>query len=287
MAKKVYGVYETGSEVKQVIRALTVQGVEEDDITVIADREETLAFRHYQQSGVETITNSEENETFMDKVIHFFTDDESSAINDCLEDYGFTKEERDLYLRDVQHGKILVLVDEHVHPLNQPTHQETPLTATEYDTLGVSHNPDPNLFAQRDEALERMDYEERKHAVDQAAVDERYKHEEVKSDNEQLSWEMENRPEQPPLHRDERPDSRPVTRRVMTLGELHERQEEGNDPARNGRRYEEDAGPITESQEKQALKRDRHHLKEDMEEKQTVPQRSNKADVLKFDTDRI
>ena len=44
MNKTVYGVYESNAEVIQAINALKAKGFEGDDITVVADKEETLDF---------------------------------------------------------------------------------------------------------------------------------------------------------------------------------------------------------------------------------------------------
>ncbi|WP_050616166.1 general stress protein [Bacillus testis] len=252
MYKSVFGVYETGSEVKKVITALIQKGYEEDEITVVADREDRLAFTHYHPTDVNRVTNSEENETFMDKFISFFTDDETHIVEEKLESYGLSKEERDVYLRDIEHGRILVLIDDKRQRQLAYAERNVPLTTTEeYDTLG-NHNPDPNLFAQRDETLENLDFDSRQELLRKSAEEElRHPHSKGQSgQHEQLSWDTDGQGLHGNRHGDQKPNTHATGSVIMTLGELHERQQRGNDPARNGIMEEQS---LTENERRAAV----------------------------------
>ena len=113
MNKTVYGVYDSNAEVIQAIHSLKDRGFEGDDITIVADKEETLDFTN-QQAGtdVHTITNVPEDESFMDKVARFFMPEDTSELSMKLADAGLPNNEAAEYVYDVERGKVLVLVNE-------------------------------------------------------------------------------------------------------------------------------------------------------------------------------
>jgi uncharacterized protein (TIGR02271 family) len=113
MNKTVYGVYESNAEVIQAINALKAKGFEGDDITVVADKEETLDFTNRQrETDVHTMTNIPNDESFMDKVARFFMPDDTADLSTRLANAGLSNSEAAEHVFDVENGKVLVLVDE-------------------------------------------------------------------------------------------------------------------------------------------------------------------------------
>lgn len=121
MNKTVYGVYESNAEVIQAINGLKAKGFEGEDITVVADKEETLDFTNrHRETDVHTITNVSTDDTFMDKVARFFMPDENANLSTKLADAGLSNSEAAEYVYDVERGKVLVLVEEGKGHLTSP-----------------------------------------------------------------------------------------------------------------------------------------------------------------------
>ncbi|MGW6662002.1 YsnF/AvaK domain-containing protein [Peribacillus sp. NPDC055009] len=113
MNKTVYGVYESNAEVIQAINALKAKGFEGDDITVVADKEETLDFtNHKRETDVHTMTNVPNDESFMDKVARFFMPEDTADLSTRLANAGLSNSEAAEHVFDVENGKVLVLVEE-------------------------------------------------------------------------------------------------------------------------------------------------------------------------------
>ncbi|MDM5211393.1 YsnF/AvaK domain-containing protein [Peribacillus sp. NJ4] len=113
MNKTVYGVYESNAEVIQAINALKAKGFEGDDITVVADKEETLDFTNQQrETDVHTMTNVPNDESFMDKVARFLMPEDTADLSTRLANAGLSNSEAAEYVFDVENGKVLVLVEE-------------------------------------------------------------------------------------------------------------------------------------------------------------------------------
>ncbi|WHY96240.1 YsnF/AvaK domain-containing protein [Peribacillus simplex] len=113
MNKTVYGVYESNAEVIQAINALKAKGFEGDDITVVADKEETLDFTNTQrETDVHTMTNVPNDESFMDKVARFFMPDDTADLSTRLANAGLSNSDAAEHVFDVENGKVLVLVEE-------------------------------------------------------------------------------------------------------------------------------------------------------------------------------
>ena len=113
MNKTVYGVYESNAEVIQAINVLKAKGFEGDDITVVADKAETLDFtNHQRETDVHTMTNVPNDESFMDKVARFFMPEDTADLSTRLANAGLSNSEAAEHVFDVENGKVLVLVDE-------------------------------------------------------------------------------------------------------------------------------------------------------------------------------
>jgi len=78
----------------------------------LADNEERLDFTDaaVNHSDVKTVSNNDES--FMDKVIKFFSMAPYDKVEDKLKEYGFSDEENAKYTSAIEDGKIVVLLDE-------------------------------------------------------------------------------------------------------------------------------------------------------------------------------
>lgn len=157
MEKTVYGVFDSSPEVIQAINALKAKGYDGDDITVVAENEEKLDFTDYNQTAdVNTVTHTPEDESFMDKVMRFFTNEGTYGLEDRLSAAGLTESETAAYVNDVEEGKILVLLDgdkdrtvrEGMFEGDEERDRlrTQGMNVTGPDTSGILNNPDPNLF---------------------------------------------------------------------------------------------------------------------------------------------
>lgn len=165
MEKTVYGVFDSSPEVIQAINALKAKGYDGDDITVIADKEETLEFADYNDTAdVNTVTNTPEDESFMDKVMRFFTNEGTYGLEDRLSAAGLTDSETAAYVSDVEDGKILVLLDSDkdaavrdnmlegdrdgmlVDEADRTGLRTEAMNVTGINNTGITNNPDPNIF---------------------------------------------------------------------------------------------------------------------------------------------
>jgi stress response protein YsnF len=97
----------------QAINALKAKGFEGDDITVVADKEETLDFtNHQRETDVHTMTNVPNDESFMDKVARFFMPEDTADLSTRLANAGLSNSDAAEHVFDVENGKVLVLVEE-------------------------------------------------------------------------------------------------------------------------------------------------------------------------------
>ncbi|WP_198512612.1 YsnF/AvaK domain-containing protein [Bacillus sp. mrc49] len=159
MNKTVYGVYESNAEVIQAINALKAKGFEGDDITVVADKEETLDFTHHQrETDVHTMTNVSNDESFMDKVARFFMPDDTADLSTRLANAGLSNSDAAEHVFDVENGKVLVLVEEGEGHLGTAKDQ---FTTAKTDTAGtrLDANTTPPLYnnTEKTDALNKED----------------------------------------------------------------------------------------------------------------------------------
>ncbi|MFJ7363290.1 general stress protein [Peribacillus frigoritolerans] len=151
MGKTLYGVFNTERELIQAIQSLKEKGVHEGEITVMADKKEELDFvNEKHDSDVDVVTNSNE-ESFIDKMKHFFLNEGSEDIRNRLGELGLADSEATAYINEVEAGKFLILLEES----ETVTARENITSNTMEDTdepldnplkTGVVNNPDPNLF---------------------------------------------------------------------------------------------------------------------------------------------
>lgn len=132
MSKAVYGVYNSSSEVLDAIRALQARGYASHDITVVADKEESWDLTDlYRQADVQTLSDEDRNNSFLDKVKRFFTGDDHEGLRDRLYTLGLTDQDNDTYIADLKNGKFLVLTDDAKGFLDRRSADETNLGLAE------------------------------------------------------------------------------------------------------------------------------------------------------------
>ncbi|MGG4265638.1 general stress protein [Peribacillus simplex] len=148
MEKTLYGVFNTEKEVIQAIQSLQEKGVHESAITVMADKKEDLDFVNEKPNpDVDVVTNSDED-SFIDKMKHFFLNEGSEDIRNRLDDIGLSDSEATTYINEVEAGKFLILLDESktVSQRDGITSNGDRLSEVNPLKTGVVNNPDPNLF---------------------------------------------------------------------------------------------------------------------------------------------
>ncbi|MED3710440.1 general stress protein [Peribacillus frigoritolerans] len=151
MGKTLYGVFNTEREMIQAIQSLKEKGVHEGEITVMADKKEDLDFvNEKHDSDVDVVTNSNE-ESFIDKMKHFFLNEGSEDIRNRLGELGLADSEATAYINEVEAGKFLILLDESEtvtarENITSNRIEDTDAPAENPLKTGVVNNPDPNLF---------------------------------------------------------------------------------------------------------------------------------------------
>ncbi|MFA1711848.1 general stress protein [Peribacillus frigoritolerans] len=151
MGKTLYGVFNTERELIQAIQSLKEKGVHEGEITVMADKKEDLDFVHEKHDpDVDVVTNSNE-ESFIDKMKHFFLNEGSEDIRNRLGELGLADSEATAYINEVEAGKFLILLEE-----SETVAARENITSNTMEDMGepldnplktgVVNNPDPNLF---------------------------------------------------------------------------------------------------------------------------------------------
>ncbi|MGM9955767.1 MAG: general stress protein [Peribacillus sp.] len=143
MGKTLHGVYDSSSEANKEIQALHLKGWDSEKITVIANKKEDVAFvNNSQNEDVDIITN-QDDDSFVEKVKHFFLNEGSGDIRNRLGNLGLADSEATAYINEVEAGKFLILLDDET-----PIETEDHITSQENNPLktGIVNNPDPNLF---------------------------------------------------------------------------------------------------------------------------------------------
>ncbi|MBO0996279.1 general stress protein [Bacillus sp. SD075] len=152
MGRTLYGVFNTEREIIQAIQSLKEKGVHEGEITVMADKTDDLDFIiEKRDADVDVVTNTNDD-SFIDKMKHFFLNEGSEDIRNRLGDLGLADSEATAYINEVEAGKFLILIDESEtvsarESVTSNRLQDTDeLRAENPLKTGVVNNPDPNLF---------------------------------------------------------------------------------------------------------------------------------------------
>ncbi|MFC4103217.1 YsnF/AvaK domain-containing protein [Paenibacillus xanthanilyticus] len=113
MSKAVYGVFNSSSEVLDAIRTLQARGYTSQDITVVADKEESWDLTDlYRKADVQTLADEDRDNSFLDKVKRFFTGEDHEGLRDRLYTLGLTDQDTDTYIADLKDGKFLILTED-------------------------------------------------------------------------------------------------------------------------------------------------------------------------------
>lgn len=143
MGTTLHGVYNTSSEVNKEIKALQLKGWDSEQITIIADKKENVAFvNESQNEDIDIITNKDDD-TLIEKAKQFFLNEGSGDIRNRLGNLGLADSEATAYINEIEAGKFLILLDD-----DFPLETKENLNTNENDPLrtGIVNNPDPNLF---------------------------------------------------------------------------------------------------------------------------------------------
>ena len=143
MGKTLHGVYDSSSEVNKEIQSLHLKGWDSEKITVIANNKEDVNFANNNQNADVDIITNQDDDSFIEKVKHFFLNEGSNDIRNRLGNLGLADSEATAYINEVEAGKFLILLDDET-----PTENEEHITSQENNPLktGIVNNPDPNLF---------------------------------------------------------------------------------------------------------------------------------------------
>lgn len=156
MTKSVYGVFDSNAETIRAINTLKAKGYASDDITVVAKNEETMNLDNLNRT-VDVNTVVTEDDSFFDKIVHFFVDDNRDSLSERLSNVGLSTREAEAYTEDVKDGRVLVLVEGTGNVgegtvTNEPgvalTSKQEEIDLREKNSIssGITNNPDPNIF---------------------------------------------------------------------------------------------------------------------------------------------
>lgn len=114
METKVYGVFDQ-NEAIQEIQALQAKGYKGKEITVLANSEEEL--ERLDKSGLEHVKtfSDEDDESLVDKAARIFLNIGKEDLTDKLAGAGLSDTEAHAYMKEINEGKIVVLVNEGSH----------------------------------------------------------------------------------------------------------------------------------------------------------------------------
>lgn len=114
METKVYGIFHQ-NEVIQEIQALKAKGYKGKEITVLASSEEEL--EKLDKNGLEHVKtfSDEDDESLVDKVARIFMNIGKEDLTDKLAGAGLSDTEAHAYMKEINEGKVVVLVNEGSH----------------------------------------------------------------------------------------------------------------------------------------------------------------------------
>lgn len=114
METKVYGVFHQ-NEAIQEIQALQAKGYKGKEITVLAKSEEEL--ERLGENGLEHVKtfSDEDDESLVDKVARIFMNIGKEDLTDKLAGAGLSDTEAHAYMKEINEGKVVVLVNEGSH----------------------------------------------------------------------------------------------------------------------------------------------------------------------------
>jgi len=114
METKVYGVFHQ-NEAVQEIQALQAKGYKGKEITVLASSEEELERLDTKELEHVKTFSDEDDESLVDKVARIFLNIGKEDLTDKLADAGLSDTEVHAYMKEINEGKVIVLVNEGSH----------------------------------------------------------------------------------------------------------------------------------------------------------------------------
>lgn len=102
---KLYGVFNSETELQEKIHELKTQGYSDEDMYVVANRDDQISMVR----GTTDIQSNTENGSWWDKFKSFMLGEDT--VNDGFHRMGFDDREREHYYSEVNNGKILLYVD--------------------------------------------------------------------------------------------------------------------------------------------------------------------------------
>ncbi|WP_110927171.1 general stress protein [Bacillus massiliglaciei] len=148
MEKKVYGVYGSNTELTQAIQSLQANGLKADDVTVVVYKKEDLQLSANHQNV--NVIYDEENEGFIDKIMHFFVEEGSGGIRAYLGQMGFSDAETSVIFSDAQEGKFIILLDKEADVTGKASQDTAPIPTKEAAAMS-NQNQEPviNMAAKK------------------------------------------------------------------------------------------------------------------------------------------
>lgn len=124
MASEIFGPYHSTEEAIKEVNILGLKGYKDDNIIVFTNGSNTNALENRTDVNVENdVTEKAHEDSFMDKVKKIFTDEHDSSpdIHEKLVNQGVSDMQADKYAKDIESGKILILVNDEIRMGNDAT----------------------------------------------------------------------------------------------------------------------------------------------------------------------
>ncbi|WP_285765606.1 general stress protein [Peribacillus sp. SI8-4] len=112
MDKNVYGVFDSNPELLAAIHDLQAKGVTGIQMTVAADIKNDVQLGN-EHTDILIIAN-QDKDTFLEKIIHFFTEEGSGDLRTFFTKYGYSVTETNAILEEAKAKKFILLLDEEV-----------------------------------------------------------------------------------------------------------------------------------------------------------------------------
>ncbi|MFJ7753343.1 hypothetical protein ACQKGI_07475 [Peribacillus muralis] len=112
MDKNVYGVFDSNPELLAAIHDLQAKGVTGIQMTVAADIKNDVQLGN-EHTDILIIAN-QDKDTFLEKIIHFFTEEGSGDLRTFFTKYGYSVTETKALLEEVSAKKFILLLDDEV-----------------------------------------------------------------------------------------------------------------------------------------------------------------------------
>lgn len=113
LEKIVFGVYNSNQELLAAIKDLQAKGLPNTKMTVAADIKAEVQIGA-ENKGILVIANQDED-TFLERIIHFFTEEGSGDLRSYFNKYGYSITEINEMLETISKKKLILFVDEEAY----------------------------------------------------------------------------------------------------------------------------------------------------------------------------